>query len=145
MGEAGMEEGLVYGQYTSSFLGELRMLPGGAHSPSSTSGWPRPCWGFRACAAPYASPHLPSLPSPQESFPGILGFLARFLPATPTDTLEPWCPLVTKAIHGSYSWIPGAHLARQGAVTYLVILCHPHVKFTREELSPFSRTKAQAG
>lgn len=40
---------------------------------------------------------------------------------------------------------PRARLARQGAVTCLVILCRPHIKFTREELPSFSRIKVQEG
>lgn len=90
-------------------------------------------------------PHLPSLCSPQGSFPRILALLAWFLLVTPEDTVETWDPLMTKVTRGSYNCIPGAHLARQDAVTCLAILSHPRTKFTRQELSPLHRTKPEAG
>lgn len=119
MCEVGIEEVLVWRKYSSSFLGEIGTPPRWYPPyPAAHSGGLGLTGGeYMGYMAPHTSPHLPSLHTLQESFPGILAFLAWFPAATSTDPLEPWCPLVIKAIHGSYSWIPRALLARQVAVT----------------------------
>lgn len=39
--------GLVYRKHSSSFLGEIRMLPRRCPLAQSTCGWPGPHWGFQ--------------------------------------------------------------------------------------------------
>ena len=99
-GEVGTEEGLVHSKSSSSFLGKAGILSGTHLAQEQLLAGLGLAGVSRVCSAPFP-PH-PSLRSTPDS-PGILVFLAGFLPASHTDILEPWCPLVTKSIHGSYS------------------------------------------
>ena len=120
-GEVGTEEGLVHSKCSSSFLGKARILPGPYLAQEQLLAGLSLAGFSRICAAP--SPPHPSLHLTPDS-PGILGFLAEFLPVPCTDFLEPWCPLVTKSIHGSYSLSLG-HICPDKVLS----LCLPHIMF----------------
>ena len=119
-GEVGTEEGLVHSKCSSSFLGKAR-IPSGAHlAQEKLLAGMILAWVSRICAAP-SLPH-PSLRLTADS-PGILGFLAGFLPAACTDILEPWCPLVTKSILGHYSLSLG-HICPNKCCLYAFLTSH---------------------
>ena len=122
-GEVGTEEGLVHSECSSSFLGKARILSGAHLAQEQPSAGLSLAGVSRVCAAP--SPCHPSLRLTPDS-PGILGFLAGFLSSARTDILEPWCPLVTKSIHGSYSLSLGYICPDK-----VLSLCLPHIMFPR--------------
>ena len=122
-GEVGTEEGLVQSKCSSSFPGKARILSGAHLAQEQLLAGLSLAGVSRICAAP--SPPHPSLCLTEDS-PGILGFLAGFLPAACTDILEPWCPLVTKSILGRYSLSLG-HICPNKCCLY----CLPHIKFPR--------------
>ena len=122
-GEVGMEEGLVHSKCSSFFLGKAR-IPSGAHlAQEQLLAGLSLAEVSRICVAP--SPPHPSLRLTADS-PGILSFLAGFLPAACTDILEPWCPLVTKFHPWPLQPSLRAHLSKQ-----MLSLCLPHIMFPR--------------
>lgn len=88
------------------------------------AGFPRP---FPASIHLYTSlvctyPHTPGIPA----------FLGHLLPTNSTDTLEPWCPLATRATHGSYrdsSGHPGSDSIT--ILSFAWLFCYLHIKFVK--------------
>ena len=133
-GEVGTEEGLVHSKCSSSFLGKAR-IPSGAHLAQEQLLAGLNLAGVsRICAAP--SPPHPSLRLTADS-PGILGFLAGFLPAACTDILVPSGDKI-------HPWplqpILRAHRSKQ-----MLSLLPSSGHVSKVATSPFCRTDAPAG